>query len=299
MRKQVRNILWGLGLALAIFTRPVVVQAEEQEAYDFQLITEERPYHRPEGGFMHPLIIQGNDNGANYTVSLDGEPDMHMHYAIEGELQINPQLVGVQGGVEITGTSSTGEVIVKKYRVTGTYLDGYQIELITDTDTNEKAELELEESELQQEEPKAQTEENIAQVVNQNYEHEHCYVPDYVIKPTKWSDGMEARVCVECGDATDLNGVSSAYVFLQETYRIIEQAESGQTIRLEFGTYDSVPQELIQRIAERNDVTFEIHFLYQNTNYNYTIERGAELDTSASWYGPEKLIQIFHGYEAP
>lgn len=94
------------------------------------------------------------------------------------------------------------------------------------------------------------------------------------------------------------SGGSSDYSFLDERYAQIINSKPGDTVTLEMGGWDSLPQYFMKAMAERRDVTFIIHFTYKyedHSHYEVVIPAGKSfvVEEDIMWFGPMKLNKMF------
>lgn len=125
--------------------------------------------------------------------------------------------------------------------------------------------------------------------------HEHVWNRITWLKPTEERDGVEVDSCIICGAVGEHYSLSAAEEMLRTKHQQIYDAKTGQTVRLYMGTWASLPQEFMEWIADRRDVTFTLEFSQSGMfiGQNINIPAGCEVDTSCEWYGIEKLKQLY------
>lgn len=114
-------------------------------------------------------------------------------------------------------------------------------------------------------------------------------------------DGLEVCRCTKCGavcDSRSIPKLSDNINYVTEKYiGQYEQAKSGQTIKLDLKSWNSMPKAFFEELAKKRDITTTIRFLYNHKIYEFTIARDQAVDTSLEWYGPEKLIELYGAKE--
>lgn len=124
--------------------------------------------------------------------------------------------------------------------------------------------------------------------------HEHNWTYGTIVEPTEYSDGLEGEYC-PCGARRNTVTIPSSGVFMENRYNRVMSAKAGDTVVLEMGPWHSLSKGFMQEIANRRNVTFIIHFIYEGKKYEVVIPAGRPLvlDPTIDWYGPLKQNQMF------
>ena len=111
-----------------------------------------------------------------------------------------------------------------------------------------------------------------------------------ITAPTDTSFGIGGFVCTKCGETRDSREFAPTELWSSMK---IDRAESGSTLVMEFGNWNSYPLWLMQKIAAKPDVTYVFKYDYQFMHYEVTIRPGQKFALDCDWYGPLKMAGLF------
>ena len=129
-------------------------------------------------------------------------------------------------------------------------------------------------------------------------EHSHSFTWKIVFDATTTSDGLEAEVC-SCGEMRNPQPISSfAYTLYRYALPLIEEAEPGQTVTLEFGEWNSFPKAFMEKVAVKSNegVNFVFHYKWNKEEKEICIPAGTPVDLEFEWYGPAKMAELYGAY---
>lgn len=123
----------------------------------------------------------------------------------------------------------------------------------------------------------------------------HSFERRVIKEATAQEDGVEADVCIKCGAIKNESPLSSFGAACYEADKKVKAAGAGTKLELELGEWNSLPRYVMESIAARSDVTFEIRFKYEHKSYKVIIPAGTKivLEDGIPFYGPLKLNQMF------
>jgi hypothetical protein len=116
-------------------------------------------------------------------------------------------------------------------------------------------------------------------------------------EPTITEDGEEVYKCTKCGDISARQPLSAEGFCFLDAEGKVRNAKAGQTLKLNFKQWNSVPKAFFEQLAKRRDITVVIRFTYKHKTYEMTVTPDMAIDTSYDYYGPEKLIQLYGAKE--
>ena len=119
--------------------------------------------------------------------------------------------------------------------------------------------------------------------------HEHDFQWKTISPVTTSSYGTEGYVCSKCGATKDV--ITKAPY--EQAGLLIDNAETGDTVILDFGPWHSYPKWMLEKIAAKPDVTFVFKYTYKNEKYEVIIEPGTQIPLDCLWYGPKKMAALF------
>lgn len=124
--------------------------------------------------------------------------------------------------------------------------------------------------------------------------HVHDFQWKTVKEPTVYANGIYAEVCSTCGERRSEQPLSAfEYALFHYAAPMIETSEPGSNVTFEFDVWNSFPRAFMEKIAQKNDVTFVFKFKYMNQNYTVCIPAGTMIDLNEDWYGPRKMEQLY------
>ncbi len=101
----------------------------------------------------------------------------------------------------------------------------------------------------------------------QAYQHT-CNMEWVTVKePTMKSDGLMRYQCKECGKVEMEVPISAATTYITGLYSAIDKAPLNGTVTYNAQDYYTISRYVLQKMAQRNDVTVAIRFNYKNTPY--------------------------------
>ncbi len=101
----------------------------------------------------------------------------------------------------------------------------------------------------------------------QAYQHT-CNMEWVTVKePTMKSDGLMRYQCKECGKVEMQVPISAATTYITGLYSAIDKAPLNGTVVYNAQDYYTISKYVLQKMAQRNDVTVAIQFNYKNTPY--------------------------------
>lgn len=122
------------------------------------------------------------------------------------------------------------------------------------------------------------------------------HVADYQLtttkEPTTYCDGEEAMICTICGRSYGHRKIPAAVGWRREVTQKIKAAQPGQTVTIDSGFFHSYPKDIMELIAQKENVTFQIQFIYNHQRTTVTIPSNA-CETICDWYGPEKMKSMY------
>ena len=125
--------------------------------------------------------------------------------------------------------------------------------------------------------------------------HVHKFIWKEITAPTTISDGIEGEIC-SCG-AIGRKQPLSAYVYALNEYAtpMINVSKSGQTIKFQFGEWNSFPKSFMEKIAAKVEegVSFEFNYKWNHVKQQILIPAGSVVDTELDWYGPAKMEELY------
>ena len=126
---------------------------------------------------------------------------------------------------------------------------------------------------------------------------DHDYQWTIEREPTITEDGEEVYKCTKCGNITARQPLSAAGFCFLDAEGKVKNAKAGQTLKLDFKQWNSVPKAFFEQLSKRRDITVVIRFTYNHKTYEMTITPDMTIDTSCEYDGPEKLIQLYGAKE--
>lgn len=118
--------------------------------------------------------------------------------------------------------------------------------------------------------------------------HEHYYTWETVQEPSKEQDGLEEYRC-SCGDVKERNVIPAGQAFVSGLYSTVKDALPNGTVKFDSGSWTTLSDYIIRKLAERSDVTTVITFEYGRKSYKMTIPTGVDyssiLADDDSFYG--------------
>ncbi len=88
-----------------------------------------------------------------------------------------------------------------------------------------------------------------------------------VKEATKTSDGLEQYRCKDCGRVEMEVPINAATTYIKELYSAIDKAPANGTVVYNAENYYTISKYVLQKMAQRNDVTVAIQFNYKNVPY--------------------------------
>lgn len=116
-------------------------------------------------------------------------------------------------------------------------------------------------------------------------------------EPTITEDGEEVYKCTKCGDISARQPLSAAGFCFLDAEGKVRNAKAGQTLKLNFKQWNSIPKAFFEELAKRRDITVVIRFTYKHKTYEMTVTPDMVIDISHDYYGPEKLILLYGAKE--
>ena len=116
-------------------------------------------------------------------------------------------------------------------------------------------------------------------------------------EPTITEDGEEVYKCTKCGDISARQPLSAEGFCFLDAEGKVRNAKAGQTLKLDFKQWNSVPKAFLEELAKRRDITAVIRFTYNHKTYEMTVTPDMAIDISHDYYGPEKLILLYGAKE--
>ena len=116
-------------------------------------------------------------------------------------------------------------------------------------------------------------------------------------EPTITEDGEEVYKCTKCGDISARQPLSAAGFCFLDAEGKVRNAKAGQTLKLNFKQWNSIPKAFFEELAKRRDITVVIRFTYKHKTYEMTVTPDMAIDISHDYYGPEKLILLYGAKE--
>lgn len=130
---------------------------------------------------------------------------------------------------------------------------------------------------------------------NKGNRHVHSYSWKVSVAPTINEEGLAINVC-SCGHINGTQKISNESVvytaFSHKLYELIKNTNAGDTIILDLGYWNSVPDWLMTQIRESNR-TVILKYVYMKNNYSLTIPNGKCVDAHVPWYGPLFMWAIY------
>lgn len=118
--------------------------------------------------------------------------------------------------------------------------------------------------------------------------HEHSYSWVTVQDATAEQDGIEEYRC-SCGAVAERSIIPASQVFVKGLYGEIKNAPLNGTVTFDTGRLYTMSDYLIEKLAERSDVTVEITFEYEKKPYKMIIPAGVDyaalLEDDENFYG--------------
>lgn len=127
-------------------------------------------------------------------------------------------------------------------------------------------------------------------------EHTHNWEYTIFSSPSINHDGEEGEVCTICGEVRNTQPLSAfAYALYGYALPMINSANPGLTVTLDFGIWNSFPKGLMEKIAAKSsqNVTFVFKYEYNHEKYVVTIPARTEVDLNHEWYGPAKMVDLY------
>ena len=126
---------------------------------------------------------------------------------------------------------------------------------------------------------------------------DHDYQWTVEREPTITEDGEEVYKCTKCGDISARQPLSAEGFCFLDAEGKVRNAKAGQTLKLDFKQWNSVPKAFFEELAKRRDITVVIRFTYKHKTYEMTVTPDMAIDISHDYYGPEKLILLYGAKE--
>ncbi len=118
-----------------------------------------------------------------------------------------------------------------------------------------------------QPQPQAPKKEEKKEEKKQAYQHT-CNMEWVTVKePTMKSDGLMRYQCKDCGKVEMQVPISAATTYITGLYSAIDKAPLNGTVVYDAQDYYTISKYVLQKMAQRNDVTVAIRFNYKNTPY--------------------------------
>ena len=118
--------------------------------------------------------------------------------------------------------------------------------------------------------------------------HVHTFSWVTTQEATAEQDGIQENRC-SCGLVQDTTVISASQVILREFYDMIRNAPADGTVSYDSGSLYTFSDKMLECLAVRSDVTLEVSFVYQGTDYKMTIPAGCDysalLSDEAAFYG--------------
>ncbi len=116
-----------------------------------------------------------------------------------------------------------------------------------------------------------------------------CNMEWVVVKePTKKSDGLEQYRCKSCGRVEMQVAINAASTYIKELYTAIDKAPANGTVVYNAEDYHTISKYVLQKMAQRNDVTVSIQFTYKNVPY--TVVFPAKTDYTKLLQGKDQFF---------
>lgn len=116
---------------------------------------------------------------------------------------------------------------------------------------------------------------NLSPTVAPTEEHLHFFSWITTQEAGVGQDGVEEYRCA-CGLVEDRNTIPGSQAVASEFKDMLREALSGEQISFDSGRWYTLNDSIIEKLAERNDVSAEITFVYQGKSYRMTIPAGAD-----------------------
>ena len=105
--------------------------------------------------------------------------------------------------------------------------------------------------------------------------HTHSYSWNVVTEATESGDGLELYQC-SCGDVQAKSVIPASQAYVSKFRDLVKNAPANGTVTYDSKMNHTFSDYIIKRLAERNDVTTEIDFKWQNKDYTLTIPAGID-----------------------
>lgn len=133
----------------------------------------------------------------------------------------------------------------------------------------------------------------------------HVWEWQLVEPATASSEGLLAEKCTSCGAIGTYSstgsvggGAYSAYtMFSAEVIEQFETVEADATVTFETELWVSLPQRVMEAIAARRDVQFELIYRLEGRDYRIVIPAGAEVPTDVPFAGFDGYLAGLYGKE--
>ena len=118
--------------------------------------------------------------------------------------------------------------------------------------------------------------------------HEHSYSWVTVQEAGAGQDGIEEYRC-SCGAVAERSIIPASQVFVKGLFGEIKNAPLNGTVTYDTGSLYTMSDYLVEKLAERSDVTVEITFEYEKKPYKMIIPAGVDyaalLEDDENFYG--------------
>lgn len=143
-----------------------------------------------------------------------------------------------------------------------------------------------------------QPEEETTNQLSSDYQsdaHEHSFSWVTVQEAGVGQDGLEEYRCA-CGLVEGRNTIPGSQAVVSQFKDMIVSAQTGEKISFDSGRFYTMSDSIIQKLAQRNDVSAEITFEYQGKSYKMTIPAGVDytaiLGDEENFYGYFYFAQL-------
>ncbi|MBQ8596405.1 MAG: hypothetical protein IJ409_01320 [Lachnospiraceae bacterium] len=117
------------------------------------------------------------------------------------------------------------------------------------------------------------------------------------LEPTLEVDGICSYMCAECDGVLTVQPISKYHAILKVVKEKIESAPQGATVEINYQFLESLSKDMIDLLDQRRDLTINVTFESQNTEYCFTIparEEGNKLaEDGVEFYGLHYLGDKF------
>ena len=201
-------------------------------------------------------FIDGNDKNHYVNVEIRGEKNTHT---------VQKSYDDGKGGMVRTNTTWT--CITKSL--------GYNISLV-----GEQYDPQTEEKKPESTPPKEATNQPNVEDQPEIAEEVHLCNMEWVTtkEPSVGEDGEECYRCSSCGRTEQKMPIPGAVAYVKDLYGFIKDAAENGLVTYDAKTNTAISDYIIQKMAERRDVTTVISFEYKGEKYQITFSPEADYD---------------------